>query len=573
MASNRDIADFIGAYATYMELKGENSFRIRAYSNAARTLEFMEDPVTDLLAAGSLKDVKGIGGSMAALIAEFVDTGTAQAFEEMKASVPPGLMEMLRVQGVGPKKVRQVHEELGLESLEGLEAAAADGSLTQLKGFGAKTVDKILQSIAFLRQNRGLFRLHTADHAARTLCDALTAVPQVGRVEIAGHLRRNCELVPRIDLAAHTQDASAVGAAFSGLEPVAETISAQEGRVAVRLRNGLEAILHLSSADGFGILLHQLSGADDYLETVGAHAATRGLQLDDRGLSRADKPLEIKDEDAFFAALDLPPIAPELREDGEALQAAAAGSLPPLVESGDMRGMLHVHSTYSDGRDSLAEMAEAVRQRGHTHLGICDHSKTAAYAGGLKEDEILAQHAEIDRLNQGWDDFCIFKGIESDILPDGSLDYDEAVLETFDFTVVSVHSIFNMPQEQMTARIVRAIEHPASTIVGHLTGRLLLEREGYPVDIDAILEAAARCGVAIEINANPFRLDLDWRHVKKARDMGVKLAINTDAHRIEHLDYLGYGVGIGRKGWLRREDVLNTLDATEFAAYCAARRA
>jgi DNA polymerase (family X) len=573
MTSNRDIADFINAYATYMELKGENSFRIRAYTNAARTVEFMEDTVVDLIGRDALKDVKGIGGSMAALIGEFVETGSAQAYEEMKASVPPGLMEMLRVQGIGPKKVRQVHEELGIESLEGLEAAAADASLTSLKGFGAKTVDKILQSIAFLRQNRGLFRLHTADSAAADLHTDLAAMAAVERVEIAGALRRNCELVPRVDLVIQSDEPSTVSDAFTQLAAIAETLETHPHRISVRLRNGLEAQIHLATADNFGFLLHQCTGSKAYLENVAQHAAAKGLKLDGSGLSRDGQSLALPDEDAFFTALDLPYIAPELREGNGEVQAAAAGDLPNLVPNDAIRGMLHVHSTYSDGRDTLAEMAEAVRQRGYTHLGICDHSKTASYAGGLKEDQIKAQHAEIDQLNQDWDDFRIFKGIESDILPDGSLDYTEEVLASFDFIVVSVHSVFNMPSDQMTQRIVRAIEHPAATIVGHLTGRLLLEREGYPVDVDQILEATARCGVAIEINANPFRLDMDWRHVKQARDMGVKLAINTDAHRTEHLDYLGYGVGIGRKGWLRKEDVLNTLDTEAFAAFCAARHA
>ena len=303
------------------------------------------------------------------------------------------------------------------------------------------------------------------------------------------------------------------------------------------------------------------------MSALHARAADRGLVLDERGLWRGDERIECADEAALFATLGLAYIPPELRENQGEVEAAAADALPELVTAADIRGMLHVHSTYSDGADSLEAMARAVRERGFEYMGIADHSQTAAYAGGLRVVEVQRQWEEIDRLNETLAPFRIFKGIESDILGDGSLDYDDDLLAQFDFVVVSVHSQFNLSRDAMTARIVRAIEHPAATIVGHPTGRLLLRREGYSVDTEQIIEAAARCGVAIEINAHPARLDLDWRHVKKARDRGVQIAVNTDAHSIAGLDHLGYGIGIARKGWLRAADIPNALGREAIAAW------
>lgn len=563
MPDNREVSEFLAAYGVYLTLKGENSFRTRAYATAARTFEFVEEDVAELVKRGALTDLRGVGDSMARLIEEFVGTGTAAAFEELKSSVPPGLWEMLRVQGLGPSKVRAVYDQLGIESLEALEAAGRDGRLVALKGFGAKTVDKILQSIAFLRQNQGLFRLNHAQAAAAELVQTLSALPHTRCLDVAGPLRRHCELVPGVDLVLVSDDAAAARAAFTSAEEVAEVLSEDEDPIRVRLHNGIQAALYLADADTYAARLHHLTGDEAYLEALQVRAAAQGCQLSGTGLQRDGAPLALDDEAALFAALGLPSIPPELREGPTAL----TEDIPQLVCPEDVRGMLHVHSTYSDGRDSLEAMAAAVRQAGYAYLGICDHSRSAAYAGGLKEADIRRQHEEIDRLNAQWDDFRIFKGIESDILPDGSLDYDDAVLDSFDLVVASVHSAFNMDEAAMTARLIRAIEHPACTLIGHLTGRLLLERDGYAVDHDAVIAAAARCGVAIEINANPYRLDMDWRHVKKARDAGVQLAVNTDAHKIADLDYIDIGVGIARKGWLRAADVINCLDTDAFAAY------
>jgi DNA polymerase (family X) len=340
----------------------------------------------------------------------------------------------------------------------------------------------------------------------------------------------------------------------------------------VRLHNGLQADLRVVADDEFPYILHHFTGSKEHNVELRARAIDLGLKINEYGLFRGEERIDCIDEAAFFKVLGLDYIPPELREGLGEIAAAANGELPELINEQDMRGMLHLHSNYSDGADSIAAMAQAVQQRGYTYMGMSDHSQSAAYAGGLKVDAVRRQWDEIDALNEELAPFHIFKGIESDILGDGSLDYEDDILEQFDFVVASVHSQFNLKREAMTARIIRAIEHPATTIVGHLTGRLLLEREGYDVDIDAIIAAAARARVSIEINAHPARLDMDWRHVKKARDQGVKITVNTDAHRLSGLDYLSYGIGCARKGWLRREDVPNTLELDAFRQYLQERR-
>ena len=371
------------------------------------------------------------------------------------------------------------------------------------------------------------------------------------------------ETVQQLDFVISTTDAEAATTAFVAHPDVAEVLAPGAGR----LSNGLQANLHVVSDDAFSAALHYYTGSEEHRAALCAKAAERGLALDKRGLWRGDERIECADEAALFAALGLAYIPPELRENQGEVEAAAADTLPELVTAADIRGLLHVHSTYSDGADSLEAMARAVQERGFEYMGIADHSQAAAYAGGLRVAEVQRQWEEIDRLNEKMVPFRIFKGIESDILSDGSLDYDDDLLAQFDFVVASVHSQFNLSRDAMTARIVRAIEHPATTIVGHLTGRLLLDREGYAVDVEQIIEAAARCGVALEINAHPSRLDLDWRHVKKARDRGVQIAVNTDAHSVAGLDHLGYGIGIARKGWLRAADIPNALSREAIAAW------
>ena len=567
MVAAKTAAIFVEEYGVLLELSGANAFRVRAYTNAVRALETLAAPLDEMLAAGTLTEVKGIGKSVAELVAEFAETGTARAYEELRAAVPDGLLEMLRVPGLGPRKIIAIREALGVADLDALAEAARAGQLADLKGFGKKTQENILKGIDYIRAHQGRFRADIARASADELLETLAQLPQTERVEVAGSLRRAKETVKDIDFVVSGTDAEAIAAAFVGHPEVKEILAQGETKSSVRLKNGLQADLRVVTAAQFPYVLHHFTGSKEHNVALRARAQARGLKINEYGLYRGEALVECGDEAAFFAAMDLAHIPPELREGMGEIAAAEAGALPELVTAADIRGMLHVHSTYSDGADSLAAMAAAVRARGYEYLGMADHSQSAAYAGGLKPDTVKRQWEEIDRLNEKMAPFRIFKGIESDILTDGALDYDDDILAQFDYTVVSVHSQFNLDRDKMTDRIVRAIEHPAATIVGHLTGRLLLNREGYEVDIDRIVAAAAEHGVAIEINAHPARLDIDWRHVKKARDQGVSIAINTDAHSIGGLDHLPYGIGIGRKGWLRAEDVPNALDADTIAAW------
>ncbi|MXX40282.1 MAG: DNA polymerase/3'-5' exonuclease PolX [Gemmatimonadetes bacterium] len=561
MITARIAADFVAEYATLLELSGASPFRVRAYANAVRALETLTSSLDELLAAGTLTEVKGIGDSVAELVAELADTGTAQAYEKLRAATPDGLLDMLRVPGLGPRKIVAIRKALGIETLDALEQACRTGQLAALKGFGSKTQATILKGVEFIRAHEGHCRVDSAHQSAQSLLTTLCSHAQ--HFAIAGDLRRARETVHQLDFVISSTDAEAATAAFVTHPDIAEVLAPGTGR----LSNGLQANLHMVSDDAFPAALHYYTGSEEHRAALCAKATERGLVLDERGLWRGDERIECADEAALFAALGLAYIPPELRENQGEVEAAAADALPELVTTADIRGMLHVHSTYSDGADSLEAMARAVQERGFEYIGIADHSQAAAYAGGLRVEDVQRQWEEIDRLNEELAPFRIFKGIESDILSDGSLDYDDNLLAQFDFVVASVHSQFNLSRDAMTARIVRAIEHPAATIVGHPTGRLLLDREGYAVDIDSIIEAAARCGVALEINAHPSRLDLDWRHVKKARDHGVQIAVNTDAHSVGGLDHLDYGIGIARKGWLCAADIPNALSREAIAAW------
>ena len=574
-ASARAVGEFLEELAVLMELGGADAFRLRAYLRAARIFATLDEDVEELVSQGSLTSIKGVGKGLANQIAEFVGSGfvTTRDFEELKASIPPGLLDMLRIPGLGTKKIRLVHDKLGIDTLDALAEACRQEYLSTLPGFGTRTQVQILEGIEFVRRHHGWFRLDAAMAAAKSLGAALAAQPHTARISPAGPLRRHLETIGSIDLVLSSDNPGSVAAACAAHEEVVEVSEAAElnddggGGTTVRLKNGMKARLRIVSEEAFPFALRHLTGSAEHNEQLCARARTMGLELREDGLFRGGERLPCATEAEIFEALGLGYIPPELREGAGEIAAAGQGALPGLVTSGDIRGLLHVHSTYSDGSDSLAAMAAAAEERGYSYLGISDHSRSAAYAGGLKEEDIHRQHEEIDALNKAARDFHIFRGIESDIRADGNLDYDDDLLSTFDFVVASVHARFNMSEAEMTRRIVRAIKHPATTMLGHLTGRLLLDREGYAVDVDAIIAAAAEHRTAIEINASPARLDMDWRHVRNARDRGVRLAVNTDAHSIAGLDNLHFGIGIARKGWLRSEDVINTLDTEAVAAY------
>jgi DNA polymerase (family X) len=572
--STRDVAAVLSEIALLSELNGENAFRARAFASAARSLEATDVDLAALLREGRLTSLPGIGAGIAETIRELVQTGRSTLYEELRTATPIGLFDVLRIPGLGPKRIRTLHEALGIDSLDALEVAARDGSLASVSGFGAKTAQKILDGIAFVREGMRRRRFPAASEAAERLVGWLRQRPEVVRAEVTGAVRRRLEVVDAVEVLAAGHAPASMIEAFATLNGV-ELQPDSDGCATARLADGFTARLRCVEPDGWAAALLHATGSDAHLAALEAHAAPRGFRLGADGVYRSGERVPAAEEDEVYAALGLPWIAPELREGMGEVAAAAVGSLPRLIEMHDLRGTFHCHTVYSDGRATVAEMAEAARARGWAYLGLGDHSPSAAYAGGLSPARVREQHAEIDAWNgsPAAAGFRIFKGIESDILPDGSLDYTNDVLASFDYIVGSVHSGFGMPEAEMTERIVRAVRNPYLTILGHPTGRLLLTRSGYPVDIEAVLDAAAECGVVVEINANPHRLDLDWRHLRYAADRGVLIAINPDAHAVGGLDDVVYGVNMARKGGLEARQVLNSWTLDEVEAYLAGRKA
>ena len=576
----RQVAAVLQHMGQLMEVLGENPFRVRALQNAARVLEGLEDqPFAALVHEDKLQTLKGIGKGIAEKTKILVATGSLPAYEQLQQQVPSGLLEMMKLSGFGAKKVRVVSEQAGIRDLEALEAAARDGSLSELPGFGKKTAAKILESIDFLKRASDFHRAGEARAAGEAALTAVRAHPSVSVAEIAGSLRRWKETVKDIDIVAVTDDAPAVMDVFTGQPQVARVTGHGEKKssVLLRARGGtIPCDLRLCDAQTLPFMLHHFTGSKEHNVAMRQRAIKMGYKLSEWGLFAAgdDAPVPCRDEAAIFKQLGLSYIPPELRENRGEIEAAAAaetgavGELPLLIEKSDIRAELHLHTTASDGRASIREMAEACRKRGFRYMGVTDHSRAAAYAGGLGADALARQADEIDELNAAYGKkFQILKSSEVDILADGALDFDDETLARLDYVVASIHSRFELPQDKMTRRVIRAIENPATTIIGHLTGRLLLRRDGYDLAVDEVIAAAAEHGTALEISANPHRLDLDWRYIKRAREKGVKFAINTDAHASEQLDYLQYGIGIARKGWLEKGDVINTLSLREFRAF------
>ena len=565
-------ARLLDTIASYQELKGENPFKVRAFGNAARAVDGFAGDFDQALASGDLAAAKGIGRATLEVLREYASGGRSTLLEALRREVPDGLVEMRRISGLGVTKIRILHEQLHISTIAELELAARNGRLAALPKFGEKTAEKILRGIEFLRRTSAFRLSHRARAAAVALRDAVAGLPGVGRVEIAGSVRRCMEISGDVDLAVCLSGAaSALEPPLAALPSVREVTVSGGSAFTLRLDDETTADLYCAPPERFGHCLAWATGSAAHLERLAACARTRGFDLDAEGLRRGGAGVACADEPALYAALGLAWIPPELREGGEEIARAAAGTLPRFVERGDIAGVLHCHSVYSDGTNSIAELAAACRGAGYRYLGLSDHSVAAAYAGGLNEDAIARQHAEIDALNAGSTDFRVLKGIEADILADGALDYHPEVLDRFDFVIGSVHSRMEQDRATMTSRLLHAMDDPHLTILGHPTGRLLLGREPYPFDLDAVIARAAERRVAIEINGDPQRLDLDWRRCAQARDAGVTISIGADAHSLAGLGNVESGVAVARKGWLEARDVLNTRDAEGFLDYARKR--
>jgi DNA polymerase (family X) len=606
--TKNEIADILTEIGTLLELKGENPFKVRAYQSGARALEAIEEAeLAKLIESDELQRVKGIGEALAKKISELHTTGRLEFFDTLKASVEPGLVAMLQIPGLGPKKIRALRDKLAITDIEALTQACNDGRVAELDGFGAKTQEKILAGI----KNREAYgRRHLwwdAAEIAEPIVEGLRTLPQVRRAESAGSLRRGMETVGDIDFIVAATEVAPVVDWFVSINGVKEVTAKGETKASVRLENGLQADLRIVPEDQFAFALHHFTGSKDHNVQMRQRALARGLSLSEWGLVPAEgegtvkqkiadfgmrsadlkSPGEsgpetqsairnphsaIKSEAELFAALGLHFIPPELREGMGEIEAAERSELPRLMELTDIRGAFHNHTTASDGRNTLAEMAAAADALGWEYLGIADHSKSSVVANGLNEERLLKQVAEIRALNASKRfKVHVFAGVECDILADGRLDFDDSILTQLDYVVASVHNLFAQDEATMTARIVRALEHPCTMMLGHLSGRLLLKREGYRVDVTKAIDAAIANGVIMEINASPWRLDLDWRHWRKAAERGLLCAINPDAHDTGSLGHVRAGVNVARKGGLRCEQVLTTWPLARLQPWMHAR--
>lgn len=571
------VASTLEDVANLLELSGGNPFEARAYQNAARTVSALEGDLDALVASGEIARLPGLGKTLSARITELVTTGTMALYEELQAKVPAGLRQMVRIPGLGPKRIRQIHETLGITTLDELKAAAEQDRIAALPGFGAKSQEKILQGLAFVAEHSGSFRYDHALAAATAVFEQLRALPQIVRLNVAGSIRRHKEVCKDMDLVASVAvdgDRAAVMDAFVALPEVASVTGRGDTKASVVLKMGMAADLRVVLDDDYTFLLHHFTGSKDHNHALRSLGHARGIKISEYGIFKGDERISCANETEFYRALGMQYIEPELREDMGEIQAALEGTLPTLVNYEDLRGILHVHSTYSDGGATLREMAEATRALGMSYLGICDHSQAAAYAGGLNPAALRKQHAEIDRLNDEYAGaFRILKGTECDILKDGRLDYDDKTLATLDFVVASIHSNFELPPAEQTQRLIRAMENPYCSILGHPTGRIILTRPGYQPDLEAVIDRAGELGVCIEINADAHRFDLDWRYLRRAKERGIRIPIDPDSHSPEGLLNMRLGVGIARKGWLTKADVLNALPADELLAFFKAQRA
>ena len=567
------VADVLEQIAAFLELRGENPFRIRAFRTAARAIGSFPGDLRQGLEDGSLAAAKGVGPATLQIAAELINTGRAGLLEELREQIPPGLVEMLAISGLGVAKIRQIHDVLGIDSLPDLEAAALDGRLARLPRFGQKTSENILKSIAFLRQASTYRLSHHAAEEAEGLRLALARLPGVTTAFVAGDVRRRVEVVRDLILVLVAEVSPAeLFKRLSQFPGGHEFAGQDERRLTLRFAGGASAQIVVTTPVNVGAVLVQATGSEGHLAEVAAQASASGYSLTGAALWRGSEFVATPDEASLYGALRLPFIPPELREGTGEVAAARTGRLPRLLEPGDLRGFLHCHTNYSDGSSTVEELALACRAAGYQYVGITDHSQAAAYAGGLTGDDLLRQADEVDEVNGRLEGIRVLKGVEADILADGRVDFDEQVLGRLDFVIASIHSRFNMSPPEMTARMLAAMDNPFLTIIGHPTGRLLLSRDPYGVDLDAIIEKAAASGVALEINADPRRLDLDWRVLPRVKAGGAMISIGADAHSLAGIGNVAYGVGMARKGWLGPDDLLNARSADDFVAWARRRR-
>ena len=567
-----EIIKILKEIGVLLELKGENAFKVRAYQSGARTLERLEDNFEQIVEAGRLKELKGIGQALVQKIELLYREGRLPFYEDLKASVAPGLLEFLEIPGLGGKKVKVIYDQLGIDTMDALKEACTSGTIEALEGFGKKSAEKILSGI----ENRKAYgKRHlwwSVTDLVERILDILRAHPSTIRAEVAGSYRRCMETVGDLDFIVASESASELMELFVALEGVKEVTAKGITKSSVRFESGIQADLRVVPEEAFVFALHHFTGSKDHNVLMRQRALSMGYRLSEWGIfdknSDDAEPLkvssEIQSECDLFKFFKLSPIVPELREGFDEVSRAEASNMPSLVQASSIKGVFHNHTTASDGLDTLEDMVKAAERLGWSYIGFADHSKASYQANGLSEDRVLKLIDSIKQFNESKQSKVkVFSGIECDILSDGRLDLEQSVLEQLDYVVASVHSGFTQSESEMTQRIIKAIEQPVVTMLGHPTGRLLLRREAYAVNIDKIIDAAIANKVIIEINANPQRLDMDWRHWRKGLDRGLLCSINPDAHSTQHLDYFRAGVNIARKAGMEDHHIINTRNVSD----------
>ncbi len=571
---NAEIARIFYNTAELLEIKGDNPFKVRAYQKAAQNIEGLTEELSEIAQRGELERIPGIGKDLAQKIMEMLQTKKLGAFEELRREIPEGLLELMAIPGLGPKKAKLLYDKLGIQTMEKLEEAARADRLQDLPGFGAKTEENILAGIELVRRGRERMLLGRALPLAQGIMAKLAAMPEVHQISEAGSLRRRRETVRDIDILITSSDPEKVMDAFTSLPQVREVLAKGGTKASVLTSEGMQVDLRVVEPGTYGAALAYFTGSKAHNIRLREMANRIGLKISEYGVFRDQDQVRVagKTEEEIYGILGLPCVPPELREDRGEIEAALKGQLPHLVELSDIRGDLHCHSRWSDGAHSIREVAEAARKKGYPYMALTDHSQSLGIARGLSPELIEKQLREIAQVNRQWKGFTILPGTEVDILKDGSLDLPDTILVRLSVVVASVHSSFKQNREVITARIIRAMRNPYVTILGHPTGRLLGEREAYDVDLDQVIKAARDTGTYLEVNAYPQRLDLDDIHCKRAKELGVTMAIGTDSHTIPQLEQMPFGVAVARRGWLERKDLLNTLSLDDLHERLQAQR-
>jgi len=569
---NREVAGLFDKMADILEFKGENPFKIRAYRKASRILGDLTQDIEEITEEGNLKDIPGIGEGMAEKIVEYLKTGKISKFEEIRKGVSDELIAIMNIPGMGPKTLSMFHKEIGIANLSQLERTLENGSLIGLPGIGEKKVENLKRGIQLLKQSKGRMNLGIAFPVAKRIVESLREKVTSSKIEWAGSLRRMRENIGDIDLLATGPDKEKILQAFTRLSEVKEILASGETKASVIVEGGIQVDLRVVEEESYGAALQYFTGSKGHNIHLRGIAKAQGIKINEYGVFKGKKKIGGKEEKDIYQVLGMQWMEPELREDRGEIEASQENRLPRLVQESEIKGDLHVHSKWSDGTSSIEEVARAAQKRGYQYVAICDHSKSLRIAHGLDESRLMKQMDEIDRLNDRLKDLRILKGTEVDIQVDGKLDFPDRVLEKLDWVVAGIHSGFKQERQKMTQRILRALENPYVHILAHPSGRILGERDPYAVELEEVIEAAERYGKSLEINAYFERLDLDDLHCRKAKELGVRLAIGTDAHHIEQMWMISLGIAVAKRGWLESPDLLNTLSLRNLLEWCRAKR-